>query len=90
MFVRGRSIQALLDTGSWLSIVSLKFVRSLRIPIKSTAEYQCILKSAGGDFLNVCGRVNLDLSINHFSMSHQFVVVENLSRESYFVCFDWL
>ena len=22
-------------------------------------------KSAGGDFLNVCGRVNLDLSINH-------------------------
>ena len=40
---------------------------------------QCILKSAGGDFLNVCGRVNLDLSINHLSMSHEFVVVENLS-----------
>ena len=78
MFVRGRSIQALLDTGSWLSIVSLKFVRSLRIHMKSTPEDQCILKSAGGDFLNVCGRVNLDLSINHLSMSHAFVVVEIL------------
>ena len=79
MFVRGRSIQALLDTGSWLSIVSLKFVRSLRIPMKSTPEDQCILKSAGGNFLNVCGKVNLDLSINHLSMSHEFVIVENLT-----------
>ena len=79
IFVRGRSIQALLDTGSWLSIVSLKFVRSLRIPMKSTSEDQCILKSADGDFLNVCGRVNFDLSINHLSMSHEFVVVDNLT-----------
>ena len=47
--------------------------------MKSTPEDQCILKSAGGDFLNVCGRVNLDLSINHLSMSHEFVVVENLT-----------
>ena len=79
MFVRGRSIQALLDTGSWLSIVSLKFVSSLSIPMKSTPEDQCILKSAGGVFLNVCGRVNLDLSINYLSMSHEFVVVMNLT-----------
>ena len=42
-------------------------------------EDQCILKSAGGDFLNVCVIVNLDLSINHLSMSHEFVVVENLT-----------
>ena len=59
--------------------MSLKFVRSLHIPIKFTPEDQCILKSAGGDFLNVCGRVNLDLSINHLSMSHEFVVVDNLT-----------
>ena len=38
-----------------------------------------MLKSAGGDFLNVCGRTTLDLSINHLSMSHEFVVVENLT-----------
>ena len=76
MFVRGRSIQALLHTGT---IVSLKFVRSLRISMKSTPEDQCILKSASGDFLNVCGRVNLDLSINHLSVSHKFVLVENLT-----------
>ena len=79
MFVKGRSIQALLDTGSWLSIVSLKVVRSLLIPMRSTPEDQCILKSAGDDFLNVRGRVNLDLSINNLSMSHEFVVVENLT-----------
>ena len=54
IFVRGRSIQDLLDTGSWLSIVSSKFVRSLRISMKSTPEDQCNIKSAGGDFLNVC------------------------------------
>ena len=36
-------------------------------------------KSAGDDFLNVCGRVNLDFSINHLSMNHEFVVVENLT-----------
>ena len=29
--------------------------------------------------LKVCGRATLDLSINHFSMSHEFVVVENLT-----------
>ena len=79
MFVKGRSIQALLDTGSWMSIVSLKFVRSLRIPMRSTPEDQCILISASGDFLNVCGRLNLDISVNHFSMSHEFIVVENLT-----------
>ena len=27
----------------------------------------------------VCGRVNLDLSVNHLSMSHEFVVVENVT-----------
>ena len=27
----------------------------------------------------MCGRVNLDLSINNLSMSHEFVVVENLT-----------
>ena len=69
----------MLDTGSWLSIVSLKFVQSLRLPMKSTPEDMCVLKSAGGDFLNVCGRAILDLSINHLSMSHEFVVVENLT-----------
>ena len=73
MFVKGKSIQALLDTRPWLSIVSLQFVRSLRIPLRSTPEDHCILKSAGRDFLNVCGKVTLDLSINHFSMSHEFV-----------------
>ena len=79
MFVKGRSIQTLLDTGSWLSIVSLKFVQSLRLQMKSTPEDLCVLKSAGGDLLNVCGRATLDLSINHLSMSHEFVVVENLT-----------
>ena len=47
--------------------------------MRSTPEDQCILISAGGDFLNVCGRVNLDISVNHFSMSHEFIVVENLT-----------
>ena len=79
MFVKGRSIQTLLATGSWLSIVSLKFVQSLRLPMKSTPEDLCVLISAGGDFLNVCGRATFDLSINHLSMSHEFVVVENLT-----------
>ena len=79
MFVKGRSIQVLLDTGSWLSIVSLKFVQSLRIPMTSTPEDLCGLRSAGGDVLKVCGRATLDLSINHLSMSHEFVVVENLT-----------
>ena len=79
MLVKGRSIQTLLDTGSWLSIVSLKFVQSLCLPMKSTPEDLCVLKSVGGDFLNVCGRATLDLSINHLSMSHEFVVVENLT-----------
>ena len=32
-----------------------------------------------GTCLNVCGRATLDLSINHLSMSHEFVVVENLT-----------
>ena len=59
--------------------MSLKFVRSLRIPMKSTSEDQCILKSAGGDFLNVCVKVNLDLSIKHLPMCHAFVVMENLT-----------
>ena len=77
MLVKGRSIQTLLDTGSWLSIVSLKFVQSLRLPMKSTPEHLCVLKSAGGDFLNVCGRATLDLSIKHLSMSHEFVVVKS-------------
>ena len=79
MFVKGRSIQTLLDTGSWLSIVALKFVQSLRLPMKSRPQDLCVLKSADGDFLNVCGRATLDLSINHLSMSHEFVVVENLT-----------
>ena len=79
MFVKGRSIQILLDTGSWLSIVSLKFIQSLPLPMKSTPQDLCVLKSAGGDFLNACGRATLDLSINHLSMSHEFVVVENLT-----------
>ena len=47
--------------------------------MKSTPEDHCILISAGGDFLNVCGRGNLDLSINHLSMRHEFVVVDNLT-----------
>ena len=34
-------------------------------------------KICGGDFLNECGRFSLDLSINHLSMSQEFVVVEN-------------
>ena len=79
MFVKDRAIQTLLDTGSWLSIVSLKFVQSLRLPTKSSTHDLCVLKSAGGDYLNVCGRATLDLSINHLSMSHVFVVVENLT-----------
>ena len=79
MFVKGKSIQTLLDTGSWLSIVSLKFVQSLRLPMKSTSQDLCVLKSADGDFLNLCGRATLDLSINHLPMSHEFVVVENLT-----------
>ena len=29
--------------------------------------------------IKVCGRATLDLSINHLSMSHEFVVVENLT-----------
>ena len=86
MFVRDRSIHALLDTGSWLSIVSLKFVRSLRIPMKTPPEDQCILNSADGDFLNVCGKVNLDLSINHLSMCYEFVVVENLTLNVLIEC----
>ena len=76
MFVKGRSIQTLLVTGSWQSIV---FVQSLRLSMKSTPEDFCVLKSAGGDFLNECGRATLDLSINHLSMSHEFVEVENLT-----------
>ena len=64
--MKGRSVTALLDTGSWLSIVSLQFVRKLRITMRSTAEDHCILKSAGGDFLNVCGKVTLNLSVNYF------------------------
>ena len=79
MFVKGRSIQALLDSGSWLSIASLKLVQSLHIPMKSTPEEYCILKSAGDDFLNVCGKATLDLSINHLSMCHEFVIVKNLT-----------
>ena len=79
MFVKGRSIQVLLDTGSWLSIVSLKFLQSLRIPMTSTLEDLCGLRSSGGDVLKVCGGATLDLSINHLSMSHEFVVVENLT-----------
>ena len=79
MFVKGRSIQALLDTGSWLSIVLVTFVHSLRIPMKSTPEDERILKSAGGDFLNVCGKATLDLSINHLTMCLDFVVVDNLT-----------
>ena len=47
--------------------------------MKSTPDDLCVLKSAGGDFLNVCGTATLDLSINHLSMSHEFVVVENLT-----------
>ena len=47
--------------------------------MKSTPEDLCVLKSAGSDFLNVCDRAILDLSINHLSMSHEFVVVENLT-----------
>ena len=77
--MKDRSVMVLLDTGSWLSIVSLQLVRKLRIPMRSTSEYHCILKSAGGDFLYVCGKVTLDLSVNHLSMSHDFVVVENLT-----------
>ena len=57
----------------------IEFVCSLHIPMKSTPEDQCILKSAGGDFLNMCDRVNLDLSINHLLMSHDFVIMENLT-----------
>ena len=47
--------------------------------MNSTPEKLCVLKSAGGDFLNVCGRATLDLSTNHLSMSHEFVVVDNLA-----------
>ena len=82
--MKGRSVTVLLDIGSWLSIVSLQLVRKLSIPMTSTLEDHCILKSAGGDFLNVCSKVTLDLSVNHLSRSHDFVVVE------YFKCFDWL
>ena len=86
MFVKDRSVMVLLDTGSWLSIVSLQLVRKLRIPMRSTPEDHCILKSAGGDFLNVCDKVTLDLSVNHLSMSHDFVVVENLTLNALIGC----
>ena len=77
---------ALVDTGCSLSIVSLQLVRKLRIPMRSTPEDHCILKSAGGDLLNVCGKVTLDLSVNHLSMSHDFVVVENLTLNALIGC----
>ena len=32
-----------------------------------------------GDFLNVCGKATLALLINHLSMCHEFVVVENIT-----------
>ena len=86
MFVKGRSVTALLDTGSWLSIVSLHFFRNLHTPMISISEDHCILKSAGSDFLNVCGKVTLDLSVNHLSMSHEFVVVENLTLNALIGC----
>ena len=47
--------------------------------MRSTPQNLCVLRSAGSDLLNVCGRATLDLSINHLSMSHEFVVVENLT-----------
>ena len=47
--------------------------------MSSTPEDLCGLRSAGGNALKVCGRATLDLSINHLSMSHEFVVVENLT-----------
>ena len=86
MFVKRRTVAALLDMGSWLSIVYLQLVRKLCIPMRSTPEDHCILKSAGGDFLNVCGKVTLDLSVNHLSMSHDFVVVENLTLNALIGC----
>ena len=47
--------------------------------MSSTPEDLCGLRSTGGDVLKVCGRATLDLSINHLSMSHEFVVVEKLT-----------
>ena len=78
MFVKGRSVTALLDTGSWLSIASLQLVRKLRIPMRSNPEDHCILKSAGGDFLNVCGKVTLDLSVNHLWRFHDLWLLRTL------------
>ena len=86
MFVKGRSVTALLDTESWLSIASLQLVRKLLILLRSTTEDHCILKSAGGDFLIVCGEATLDLSVNHLSMSHDFVVVEILTLNALIDC----
>ena len=86
MFVKSRSVTSLLVTGSWLSIVSVQFVRNFRIPMRSSPEDHCILKSAGGDFLNVCGKVTLNLSMNHLSMSHEFGVVDNLTLTALIGC----
>ena len=34
----------------------------------------------------MCGKVTLDLSVNHLSMSHDFVVVENLTLNALIGC----
>ena len=54
--------------------------------MRSTPEDHCILKYAGGDFLNVCGKVTLNLSVNQLSMSHDFVVVENHTLNALIGC----
>ena len=84
--MKGRSVTALLDTGSWLSLVSLQMDRNLCIPMRSTHEDHCILKSACRDFLNVFGKGTLDLFVNHLSMSRDFDVIENLTLNAFIDC----
>ena len=78
MFVKGRSVQVLLDTGTCYQLYPCSWFVSW--------EYQSdhlrrtiVLKMVGGYFLNVCGKVALDLSINHLAMSHDFVVADNIT-----------
>ena len=80
--LRGIKTRALLDSGSYYSILSVDLARRLRIKIEPiTDETNHTLFSANGTALRLEGTANVILDIAQLRISHEVCVCSNLSEQ---------
>jgi predicted aspartyl protease len=80
--LRGIKTRALLDSGSYYSILSVDLARRLRIKIEPiTDETNHTLFSANGTALRLEGTANVILDIAQLRISHEVYVCSNLSEQ---------